>query len=177
MTKKLTDFIRTIPDYPKKGIQFRDITTLLNNPEGLKLAIDTLLERYKNQKIDRIAAIDSRGFVMGAPLAYLLGVGLVLIRKKGKLPGKVVSEEYDLEYGHNTIEIHTDDIQPGERVLLVDDLIATGGTAAAAVKLINRCGGKVVECAFIVDLPDLKGKEKLASLGCPSFALCAFEGE
>ncbi|MBR6000858.1 MAG: adenine phosphoribosyltransferase, partial [Oxalobacter sp.] len=98
MTKKLTDFIRTIPDYPKKGIQFRDITTLLNNPEGLKLAIDSLLERYKNQKIDRIAAIDSRGFVMGAPLAYLLGVGLVLIRKKGKLPGKVFSEEYDLEY-------------------------------------------------------------------------------
>ena len=177
MTKQLTDFIRTIPDYPKKGILFRDITSLLNNPEGLKMAIDQLAERYKGQKIDHIAAIDSRGFLFAAPLAYLTGAELVLIRKKGKLPREVFSEDYDLEYGSNTLEIHTDDIRPGDRVLLVDDLIATGGSAEAAVKLIRRCGGDIVECAFIIELPALKGKEKLAKLGCRSYALCQFEGD
>ena len=177
MTKQLTDFIRTIPDYPKKGILFRDITSLLNNPEGLKMAVDQLAARYQGQGIDRIAAIDSRGFVFGAPLAYLLGAGLVLIRKKGKLPGEVFSEDYDLEYGSSTLEIHTHDILPGERVLLIDDLIATGGSASAAIKLIRNCGGEIVECAFIIELPALKGKEKLAELGCKSFALCQFEGD
>ncbi len=177
MAKQLTDFIRTIPDHPKKGIMFRDITTLLNDPEGLKMAVDQFVARYKGQKIDRIAAIESRGFVMGAPMAYLMGAGLVLIRKKGKLPGDVIAEDYDLEYGSNTIEVHTDAIKPGERILIVDDLIATGGTAEAAVKLIRRCGGDVVECAFMVDLPDLKGKEKLTAIGCPAFALCQFEGD
>ncbi len=177
MTKQLTDFIRTIPDYPKKGILFRDITSLLNNPEGLKMAIDQLAERYKGQKIDHIAAIDSRGFLFAAPLAYLTGAGLVLIRKKGKLPREVFSEDYDLEYGSNTLEIHTDDIRPGDRVLLVDDLIATGGSAEAAVKLIRRCGGDVVECVFIIELPDLKGKERLTAIGCPTYTLCQFEGD
>ena len=177
MTKQLTDFIRTIPDYPKKGILFRDITSLLNNPEGLKMAIDQLAERYKGQKIDHIAAIDSRGFLFAAPLAYLTGAGLVLIRKKGKLPREVFSEDYDLEYGSNTLEIHTDDIRPGDHVLLVDDLMATGGSAEAAIKLIRRCGGDVVECAFIIELPDLKGKERLAAIGCPAYALCQFEGD
>lgn len=177
MTKQLTDFIRTIPDYPKKGILFRDITSLLNNPEGLKMAIDQLAERYKNQKIDHIAAIDSRGFLFAAPLAYLTGAGLVLIRKKGKLPREVFSEDYDLEYGSNTLEIHTDDIRPGDRVLLIDDLIATGGSAEAAVKLIRRCGGNVVECAFIIELPDLKGKDRLSAIDCPVYTLCQFEGD
>ena len=177
MTKQLTDFIRTIPDYPKKGILFRDITSLLNNPEGLKMAIDQLAERYKNQKIDHIAAIDSRGFLFAAPLAYLTGAGLVLIRKKGKLPREVFREDYDLEYGSNTLEIHTDDIRPGDHVLLVDDLMATGGSAEAAVKLIRRCGGNVVECAFIIELPDLKGKDRLSAIDCPVYTLCQFEGD
>lgn len=177
MAKQLTDFIRTIPDYPKKGILFRDITTLLNNPEGFKTAIDQLVEHYQRQEIDRIATIDSRGFVVGAPLAYLLDAGLVLIRKKGKLPGAVIRENYDLEYGSNTLEIHTDAILPGERVLLVDDLIATGGTAEAAIKLIRRCGGNVLESAFIIGLPGLKGIERLSAIGCPSYVLCQFEGD
>lgn len=177
MTRQLTDFIRTIPDYPKKGILFRDITSLLNNPAGLKMAIDRLAERYRGQKIDHIAAIDSRGFLFAAPLAYLIGAGLVLIRKKGKLPCEVFSEDYDLEYGSNTLEIHADDIHPGDRVLLVDDLIATGGSAEAAVKLIRRCGGEVIECAFVINLPDLKGMEKLSAIGCPVYALCQFEGD
>lgn len=177
MAKQLTDFIRTIADYPKKGVMFRDITTLINTPDGLKMAIDQLATHYKNQTIDRIAAIESRGFIIGAPLAYLLGTGLVLIRKKGKLPCKVYSENYELEYGTNTLEIHTDAILPGERVLIIDDLLATGGTAEAAIKLVRQCGGNVTECAFIIDLPDLKGKEKLATLGCSAFTLCQFEGD
>ena len=134
----LTSYIRTIPDYPKKGVQFRDITTLLHNPDGLKLAIDQLLEHYRDIPLDRIAVIESRGFLLGAPLAYLLHKGLVLIRKKGKLPAATISEDYDMEYGTNTIEVHTDAISPGERILLIDDLIATGGTAEAAVRLIRK---------------------------------------
>ena len=173
----LTDYIRTIPDYPKAGVQFRDITTLLHNPDGLKTAVDQLVEHYKNRKIDRIAVIESRGFLLGAPLAYCLNAGLVLIRKKGKLPCETLEENYNLEYGTGTIEVHTDAVMPGDRILLVDDLIATGGTAEAAVKLIRKCGGEVVECAFLVNLPELKGDNRLEKLGCSTFALCAFEGE
>ncbi len=173
----LTAYIRTIADYPQKGIKFRDITTLLHNPTGLKAAIDQLVEHYKNVRIDRIAVIESRGFLLGAPLAYLMNAGLVLIRKKGKLPAKTISEDYDMEYGTNTIEVHTDAISSGDRILLVDDLIATGGTAEAAVRLIRKCGGEVVECAFLVDLPELGGNERLQKIGCPTFALCAFDGE
>ena len=173
----LTSYIRTIPDYPKQGVQFRDITTLLHNPIGLRAAIDQLARHYRNKKIDRIAVIESRGFLLGAPLAYLMNTGLVLIRKKGKLPARTIGEDYDMEYGTSTIEVHTDAISSGDRILLIDDLIATGGTAEAAVKLIRKCGGEVVECAFLVDLPDLGGKERLKGIGCETFALCAFEGE
>lgn len=173
----LTDFIRTIPDYPHKGVQFRDITTLLHNPVGLKSAVDQLVTHYKDTKIDRIAVIESRGFLLGAPLAYLLNASLVLIRKKGKLPCATIAEDYELEYGSSTIEVHTDAINPGEKILLIDDLLATGGTAEAAVKLVRKCGGEVIECAFLVNLPELKGDERLKKLGCSSFALCEFDGE
>ena len=173
----LTTFIRTIPDYPHKGVKFRDITTLLHNPVGLKSAVDQLVAHYKNQKIDRIAVIESRGFLLGAPLAYLLNASLVLIRKKGKLPCTTIAEDYELEYGSSTIEVHTDAINPGEKVLLIDDLLATGGTAEAAVKLVRKCGGDVIECAFLVNLPELKGDERLKNLGCSTFSLCEFDGE
>ena len=173
----LTTFIRTIPDYPHKGVMFRDITTLLHNPVGLKSAVDQLVAHYKNQKIDRIAVIESRGFLLGAPLAYLLNASLVLIRKKGKLPCTTIAEDYELEYGSSTIEVHTDAINPGEKVLLIDDLLATGGTAEAAVKLVRKCGGDVIECAFLVNLPELKGDERLKNLGCSTFSLCEFDGE
>lgn len=173
----LTSFIRTIPDYPHKGVKFRDITTLLHNPVSLRSAVDQLAEHYTGQKIDRIAVIESRGFLLGAPLAYLLNASLVLIRKKGKLPRATIAEDYELEYGSGTLEVHTDAINPGEKVLLIDDLLATGGTAEAAVKLVRKCGADVIECAFLVNLPELKGDERLKNLGCSTFALCEFDGE
>ncbi|MEA5098247.1 MAG: adenine phosphoribosyltransferase [Burkholderiaceae bacterium] len=169
--------IRTIPDYPKKGILFRDITTLLKDPVGLRIAIDQMAARYQNMKIDKIAAIESRGFIIGAPLAYLLGVGFVPIRKKGKLPAETVGKDYELEYGVDRIEIHIDAIARGERVLLVDDLLATGGTAEAAASLIEDVGGEVVECAFVIDLPDVGGNARLQEKGYKVFAQCEFEGD
>jgi len=171
----LKEKIRTIPNFPKEGIMFRDITTLLKDSEGFEYAINELYEKYKHEKIDLIAGIESRGFIIGGALAYKLGVGFVPIRKKGKLPHKVHREEYDLEYGKDVIEMHLDAVKEGDKVLIVDDLIATGGTALAACKLIEKAGGKVVECAFVIDLPALKGKEKL--LPRKSFALVEFEGE
>ncbi len=173
----LTSRIRTIPDYPKKGIMFRDITTLFKDPAGLRIVIDQMANRYLNMKIDKVAGIEARGFIIGAPLAYLLGVGFVPIRKKGKLPAETVGKDYELEYGVDRIEIHTDAITRGERVLLVDDLIATGGTAEAATELINDVGGEIVECAFVIDLPDLGGSDKLRQKGYEVFTLCQFEGE
>jgi adenine phosphoribosyltransferase len=169
--------IRAVPDYPIPGIMFRDITTLLKDSEGFKDTIDVLVGRYKTAKISKVAGIESRGFILGAPLAYLLGVGFVPIRKKGKLPADTVGIDYELEYGTDRLEIHTDSVSSGEKVLLVDDLIATGGTAVAAAKLIEQVGGIITECAFIVDLPDLGGSQKLASLNYKSFSLCEFEGE
>lgn len=169
--------IRTVPHYPKQGIQFRDITTLLKDPAGFRATIDELVARYKDMKIDKIAGIESRGFILGAPLAYALGVGFVPIRKKGKLPAAVIGHDYDLEYGSDRIEIHTDAIDQGEQVLLVDDLIATGGTAVAACTLIEKMGGKIIECCFIIDLPDIGGHAKLEKLGQKVFALCEFEGD
>jgi len=169
--------IRTIPDWPKKGIMFRDITTLLKDPEGLKEVVRQFLERYKDKKINVVAGIESRGFIIGSILAHELGVGFVPIRKKGKLPGEVESEEYELEYGKDTIEIHKDAIKEGDNVLIIDDLIATGGTALAACNLIKKLGGNVVECGLIVDLPDLKGREKVESSGYKVFSLVDFEGE
>ena len=169
--------IRTVPHYPKQGIQFRDITTLLKDPVGFRVTIDDLLRRYKDVKIDKVAGIESRGFILGAPLAYALGKGFVPIRKKGKLPAETIGHDYELEYGTDRIEIHTDAIDKGERILLVDDLIATGGTAEAACKLIEKMGGKIVECCFIIDLPDIGGHARLEMHGHKVFALCEFEGD
>ena len=173
----ITSLIRTIPDHPKKGIMFRDITTLFKDPIGLRLATDQLVARYKNVKIDKVAGIEARGFILGSTLAYLLGVGFIPVRKQGKLPADTVGIDYELEYGVDRIEIHVDAIQPDENILLVDDLIATGGTAEAAAALIQEVGGNVVECAFVIDLPDLGGAKKLKEKGYNVFSLCAFEGE
>jgi len=168
--------IRAVPDYPSQGIMFRDITTLLKDPVGLRITINDLVHRYTGIKIDKVAGIESRGFIVGAPLAYALGVGFVPLRKKGKLPAQTIGQDYELEYGVDRIEIHTDAIAEGEKILLVDDLIATGGTAEAAVNLIRKVGGQIVECAFIIDLPEIGGKARLERLNCPVFALCEFEG-
>ena len=169
--------IRTIQNYPIDGVMFRDITTLFKDPEGLREAINLFEERYKDMQIDKIAAIESRGFLIGAPLAYLLNVGLVLIRKPGKLPAETIKQDYKLEYGSDQIEIHIDAIKEGERVLIVDDLIATGGTVEAAVKLVQKMKGEVLECCFIIDLPDIGGSRKLESMGQNVFSLCEFEGD
>jgi len=170
-------YIRTVPHYPKQGIMFRDITTLLKDPVGLKLTISELVKRYQGKAIRKVVGIESRGFIIGAALAYELGAGFVPIRKKGKLPADTRGYDYELEYGVDRVEIHLDAIEPGEHVLLVDDLIATGGTAEAACKLIGECGGTILECAFVIDLPDLGGKKRLESAGHSVFALCEFEGE
>ncbi len=169
--------IRTVPHYPKQGIQFRDITTLLKDPAGFRATVDELAQRYQDMKRDKVAGIESRGFILGAPLAYALGKGFVPIRKKGKLPAETIGHDYELEYGTDRIEIHTDAIARGERVLLVDDLIATGGTAEAACKLIEKIGGQIVECCFIIDLPDIGGRARLEKHGHKVFALCEFEGD
>ena len=169
--------IRTVPHYPKQGIMFRDITTLLKDPIGLRATVQEIAHRYKDMKIDKIAGIESRGFIVGTPVAYVLEKGFVPIRKKGKLPAETIGRDYELEYGTDRIEIHTDAIQKGDRVLLVDDLIATGGTAEAAVKLIEDMGGIVVECCFVIDLPDIGGRARLEKMGHKVFALCEFEGD
>ena len=156
---------------------FRDITTLLKDPVGLRITINELVNRYTGARIDKIAAIESRGFIVGAALAFQLGVGFVPIRKKGKLPAETIGHDYDLEYGSDRIEMHVDAITPGDRILLVDDLIATGGTAEAAVKLIEKTGGKIIECCFVIDLPDLGGRKRLEKHGQKVFALCEFEGD
>jgi adenine phosphoribosyltransferase len=169
--------IRTVPHYPKQGVMFRDITTLLKDPVGFRVTITELVNRYAGQKIDKVAAIESRGFMIGAVVAFQLGVGFIPIRKKGKLPAKTVGHDYELEYGTDRIEIHVDAIGPGDRVLLIDDLIATGGTAEAAVKLIESMGGNIVECGFVIDLPDLGGRRRLEACGQKVFALCEFEGD
>ena len=173
----IKSLIRTVPHYPKEGIMFRDITTLLKDPLGLKLMVGELADHYKGKRIDKIAGIEARGFIVGAPLAYLLGVGFVPIRKQGKLPSETIGYDYELEYGADRIEIHTDAIDAGDQVLLVDDLIATGGTAEAATHLISQMGGQIIECAFVIDLPDLGGKKRLEKLGHSVFSLTEFEGE
>jgi adenine phosphoribosyltransferase len=169
--------IRTIPDYPKPGIQFRDITTLLNHPQGFRFTIDELVERYRGRDITKVVGTEARGFLFGAPLAYALGVGFVPVRKRGKLPGKTTGHDYALEYGHDRIEMHDDAITTGDKVLVIDDLLATGGTAQATVMLVRGLGGIVVECAFVVDLPDLGGRAKLEQMGLRVFTLCEFEGD
>jgi adenine phosphoribosyltransferase len=172
----LKSVIRTIPDYPKPGIMFRDVTTLLNDARGFRRAIDELVQPLAGAKIDKVAGIEARGFILGGAIAHQLSVGFVPIRKKGKLPYKTIGETYELEYGVDEVEIHIDAVKKGEKVLLVDDLIATGGTATAAIKLIERAGGEVVLCSFVVDLPELGGAEKLRRMGKEVVALIAFEG-
>ncbi|MFA6526419.1 MAG: adenine phosphoribosyltransferase [Candidatus Buchananbacteria bacterium] len=169
--------IRTVPNFPKEGIMFRDITTLIQDPAGLKLCLNDFYQRYKDRNIDVIVGIDSRGFIMGGALALMLGKGFVPVRKKGKLPAETISETYDLEYGTDTIEIHKDAIKPGDKVVIIDDLCATGGTALAAAKLVNNLGGEIVELAFIVDLPDLGGSKKLSEAGYNWYSQTSFEGE
>ena len=169
--------IRTIENYPIEGVMFRDITTLLKDPIGLRSSIDALVNRYKDLEIDKVVAIESRGFIIGAPLAYLLNIGLVLIRKPGKLPSDTIKQNYELEYGTDCIEVHTDAINEGDKVLIVDDLIATGGTAEAAVKLVHKMNGEVIECCFVIDLPDIGGRARLENMGEKVFTLCEFEGE
>ncbi len=169
--------IRTIPNHPNPGIQFRDITTLLADPQGFQQVIDDLYAHYKGQKIDKIVGIEARGFIIGAALAYKLGVGFVSVRKPNKLPAETIGHDYALEYGSDRLELHADAIAQGESILLVDDLIATGRTAEAVIALIQKLGGKVLECAFVIDLPDLGGVQRLQKSGFQSFTLCAFEGE
>jgi adenine phosphoribosyltransferase len=172
----LRALIRTIPDYPKPGILFRDITTLLGDPEGFRETIHAFTARYSGQDIDQVAGIEARGFILGGALAHDLGTGFVPIRKRGKLPYTTVGWDYELEYGSDRVEMHADAIQRGERVLLVDDLIATGGTAEAAARLIELVGGRLVEACFVIDLPDLGGRKLLESRGRTVFTLVEFAG-
>ena len=174
--KTVQDYIRTIPDFPHEGIMFRDVTTLFADPRGFRMAIDQLLHPYAGQPIDRVVGLEARGFILGGAIAHQLSVGFVPIRKKGKLPAKTIEQAYSLEYGEAVVEIHDDALEAGERVLLVDDLLATGGTAEAGIKLIERLGARVTGCAFIIDLPDLGGRARLEGLGMDVHALCAYGG-
>lgn len=167
--------IRSIPDFPIKNVTFRDITTLMQDGEAFGNACDLFYEHYKDKHIDKIVGIDARGFVFGSVLAYRLGVGFVPVRKKGKLPYKTISQKYNLEYGTAEVEIHADAICKGERIVVIDDLIATGGTIAAAVKLVEQLGGEVIECAFLVELPDLKGRDAIK--GHVVFSAFTFDGD
>jgi adenine phosphoribosyltransferase len=175
--KPLTDYIRTIPDFPVPGVQFRDVTTLFADAEGFRRAVDRLAEPYRDDGIDVVVAMDARGFILGGAVAYKLGLPFVPIRKKGKLPGRTIVEAYSLEYGDAIVEIHDDAFQAGARILLLDDLLATGGTAVAGVKLIERLGGHIVAASFVVNLPDLGGEKRLKSMGIEVHTLCAFEGD
>lgn len=174
--KTVKDYIRTIVDFPHEGILFRDVTTLFADPRGFRMCVDQLLAPYAGMRIDKVAGLEARGFILGGAVAHQLSTGFVPIRKKGKLPGQTISQAYKLEYGEAVVEVHDDAMQPGEKVLLVDDLLATGGTAEAGIRLIERLGAEVVGCAFVVDLPDLGGRKRLEALGMDVHALCDFEG-
>ena len=171
----IKDSIRSIPKWPIESVTFRDITTLLLNPDAFKEACDRLYEQYKDKHIDKVVSIDARGFIFGAVLAYKLGVGVALVRKKGKLPPETIEKEYSLEYGSNVLEISKHALSKGEKVVVVDDLLATGGTVAATIELVEMLGAEVVECFFVVELPDLHGREKLT--GYQITTLTSFEGE
>ncbi len=174
--KTVKDYIRTIVDFPHEGIMFRDVTTLFADPRGFRVAVDQMLHPYAGLQIDKVVGLEARGFILGGAIAHQLSVGFVPIRKKGKLPGATISEAYTLEYGEAVVEIHDDAIKAGEKILLVDDLLATGGTAEAGIRLVERLGGEILSCAFIIDLPDLGGRAKLQAMGMDVHALCAFEG-
>lgn len=168
--------VRSIPDYPKPGIIFRDITTLLGNARAFRRAVDEMVEPYRGVRIDRVAGIEARGFILGGAIAHQLSAGFVPVRKKGKLPWAVLGEDYALEYGTDRVEIHTDAVNHGDHIVLVDDLIATGGTCFAAIRLLERAGAKVIGCSFVIDLPDLGGSGKIRALGKEVKTLVAFEG-
>ncbi|MGH1459099.1 MAG: adenine phosphoribosyltransferase [Paracoccaceae bacterium] len=170
------DYIRTIPDFPHKGIMFRDVTTLFADPRGFRMAVDQMVHPYAGRPIDKVVGLEARGFILGGAIAHQLSVGFVPVRKAGKLPGKVISQDYTLEYGEATVELHDDAITAGERVLIVDDLLATGGTAEAGIKLVERLGGEIVGCAFVIDLPDLGGRARLEAMGIEIEALCSYSG-
>ena len=172
----LKDAIRTIPDYPKAGIMFRDITTLLGDARAFRRAVDELVQPLAGMKIDKVAGIEARGFILGGAVAHQLSAGFIPLRKKGKLPHKTVAVEYALEYGTDTIEMHLDALAGGEKVLLIDDLIATGGTAVAAIELLRGAGADIIAAAFVVDLPELGGADRVKALGVPVSSLMAFEG-
>ncbi|KNY11575.1 adenine phosphoribosyltransferase [Achromobacter piechaudii] len=169
--------IRSVPDWPQPGVIFRDITPVLQDPRAFRVLIDLFVYRYMRQRLDLVAGIDARGFIVGSVLAYELNLGFVPVRKKGKLPFRTVAEEYSLEYGNASVEMHTDSVRTGQRVLLVDDLIATGGTMLAAIKLLQRLGANVVEAATIIDLPDLGGSAKVAETGTPLFTVCQYSAD
>ncbi|TYB87579.1 adenine phosphoribosyltransferase [Oceaniovalibus sp. ACAM 378] len=176
MPKSVRDYIRTIVDFPHEGIMFRDVTTLFADPRGFRMCVDQMLHPYAGLDIDKVVGLEARGFILGGAIAHQLGTGFVPIRKKGKLPGRVISQDYRLEYGEAIVEIHDDALKPGDRVLLVDDLLATGGTAGAGISLIERLGAEIVGCAFIIDLPELGGRKLLETLGMEVHALCEFDG-
>ena len=175
--KSVRDYVRTIPDFPRPGIQFRDVTTLFKDPRGLRMAVDQLLHPWSGERIDKIAGLEARGFVVGGAVAHQISAGFILIRKRGKLPGQVLSEEYELEYGREVMEIHTDAVLAGERILVVDDLPATGGTAVAAIRLLERLGADIAGCSFVIDLPELGGRQKLEAMGMKVHCICEFEGD
>ena len=174
--KTVKDYIRTIVDFPHEGIMFRDVTTLFSDPRGFRMAVDQMLHPYAGQRIDKVVGLEARGFILGGAIAHQLGTGFVPIRKKGKLPGATISQAYSLEYGEAIVEIHDDAITAGERILLVDDLLATGGTAEAGIKLVERLGGEIISCSFIIDLPALGGRKKLEAMGMDVQILCEFDG-
>ena len=174
--KTVKDYIRTIPDFPHKGIMFRDVTTLFADPRGFRICVDQLLAPYAGLPIDKVAGLEARGFILGGAVAHQLSTGFVPIRKQGKLPGAVISQAYTLEYGEAVVEVHQDAMLAGEKVLLVDDLLATGGTAEAGIKLVERLGAEVIGCVFVIDLPELGGRRKLEAMGMRVHALCSFDG-
>lgn len=170
-------FIRTVNDWPKAGVQFRDITTLLSDKKVFRQLIDAFVHHYMDVEFDAVVGVDARGFILGAPIAYELNKGFIPVRKKGKLPFETLEEAYDLEYGQAEVQIHADALKPGEKILVIDDLIATGGTLDAACRLVTRLGAEVIECTAIVDIPDLGGSKNLKEQGYSIFCLCEFEGE
>lgn len=175
-SRYLKGWIRTVPNWPSEGVMFRDITPLLQNPKTFRMLIDIFVHRYMGERIDVVAGLDARGFIIGSVLAYELNVGFVPIRKKGKLPFTTVEEEYELEYGNATVEMHTDAVKAGDRVVLIDDLVATGGTMMAGYKLLNRLGAEVVETAAIIELPELGGGDIIRDAKVPLFTVCSFDG-
>ena len=174
--KTVKDYIRTIANFPQEGILFRDVTTLFSDPSGFRMAVDQMLNPFAGQHIDKVVGLEARGFILGGAIAHQLATGFVPIRKKGKLPGTTISQDYTLEYGKAVVEIHDDAVLPGERILLVDDLLATGGTAEAGITLLEQLGAEIVSCAFIIDLPELGGHAKLDAMGIDVHALCTFDG-